>query len=430
MSSSIKFRSLGLQSVLLVYGLLIYVQVVDFEFLTHWDDGWQVQNFYSLGGLSWENIKDIFSSFYQKQYSPLNQLSYTILYSLFGWNPVCFHWLNLCWHLGTILLMYHFIRLSLKYGLTKLDDCRAEIIAFCAALLMAIHPVQVESVVWISASKVLFSSFLMMGALVVYLYYRHTLRFRFYLLALCLFFLSFFCKEHVVVFPFLLLLVDWWWGVDMKTQDTWLEKVPFFMLAVFFGFITLLSLEWSFNANLVEGATFTFVQRIVFACYAVCEYLIKLIFPTRLLYLYPFPMQPGEELPFSFWVYPISMLLLIFFVWIHRKNRLLVFGSLFFMLNLLLVLHIVPMPRIAIVADRYLYLACAGFFMPITAYLISFYNSFRCRWKKVLFVAVTICYIGYLCGYTYTYSQTWRSNEELKKEVRGFINARDDANAY
>ncbi|MDD2336672.1 MAG: hypothetical protein PHD01_08845 [Geobacteraceae bacterium] len=78
-------------------------------------------------------------------YRPLTILSYLADFSLFGSNPAGFHLTNILIHLGNALLLYY-LAMSLMG-----KDRGSKIYSMLAALLFALHPINSEAVVWISA---------------------------------------------------------------------------------------------------------------------------------------------------------------------------------------------------------------------------------------------------------------------------------------
>ncbi|WP_214073900.1 hypothetical protein [Mucilaginibacter sp. dw_454] len=64
--------------------LLAYHSVFSHQFQMYWDDQWVVFNFYTENGLTTANLHDIFTQFFHGQYSPVNQLTYTLIYAAAG----------------------------------------------------------------------------------------------------------------------------------------------------------------------------------------------------------------------------------------------------------------------------------------------------------------------------------------------------------
>ncbi len=132
-------------------------------------------------------------------YRPLTIFLFAAQWSVGGGAPLIFHLLNVVLHAVTSVLVFYLIR--------TLVEWRS---ALGAALLFAVHPVHVEAVANIVGQAELVSSCLVLSALVVYL--RRPLvgevtSWRRWLIATC-FLLSLFSKEHAIVLPGLLLILD------------------------------------------------------------------------------------------------------------------------------------------------------------------------------------------------------------------------------
>src|SRR5699024_10199684 len=100
-------------------------------------------------------------------------------------------------------------------------------------------------------------------------------------------------------------------------------------------------------------ASYPLYQRILFGMHSISEYLFRFLAPVKLYYFYFFPIKSGDSLPWYYWGYLLILLCVGLFVVHHyrRNNKLVLFGLLFFVINVLLVLHIIPMPREMITAD-------------------------------------------------------------------------------
>lgn len=406
--------------VLTVTTLLVFYPCFSFDFLLTWDDGWQVFNDNTHDGLTIQNVGKMFSSCYMGQYSPLNQFIYTCVYESFGMRSLPFHIVNVVLHIGCVLLTFFFVKkLLVLYGESHSD--KLYLIAFLTALCTAIHPLQVEPVSWISASKILSCSFFFLSGLVVYSYYISKPTVLKYVFIVLLFICSFLSKEQAIVFPLCLILIDWTIKRNMKWRSLWLEKFPFILLSFLFCLVTVISYETSIS-EVVDNGFYTIGQRLVFMGYSLTEYVTKLIIPFNLMYMYPFPIQPGETLSVRFYIYILTLLATFYFLWIGRKNRIFVFGFYFFVIQLILILHIVPMPRSTIVADRYLYLACIGFFFPIIYVGVNYVMEAKAYWK-----VMCGCFLIYLVSigiYSNIHCRVWENSQTLKKEMNSILDVR------
>ena len=134
---------------------------------------------------------------------------------------------------------------------------------------------------------------------------------------------------------------------------------------------------------------------------------------------YTFPLLPeSSEIPTRFYVYPVLVAGISGVLYSYRKNRLLVFGSLFFVIHLLLSLHIVAMPRLGIVADRYLYLSLPGILLLVSYPVVGWIEKEH-RVKLLLFLSIFF-YSLYFMGYTHRYSKQWKDTDTVKHYLRSF----------
>lgn len=400
--------------------VLVYCSIVNHDFLYQWDDQWVVINRYTESGLGFDNLWHILIDFYHGQYAPLNELNYLLLYSCFGYNPLFFHVASLCWHLVNVCLVYQFLKMLLSNSNVNIKS-NIKFVAFFTALLWGIHPVNVESVAWVSASKVLIYTFFYLLALLSYLRYLQNRQNIYFLLTLIFFICSFLGKEQAVTLPLCLLLVDYFVGRDFCNKELWLEKVSFISLSLLGGVITILS-----QGNGGEELVYSLNYRVLFASYTLFEYLVKSFLPINLSYLYPFPILPGEVIPIRLCFYPIIVLIGLGMLLVYRKNKIISFSILFLIIHVAVALHLISISRFAIVADRYLYLGCLGISF-LTVCIVSYLiRSLAVNWKRWFVGCCFILYLIYFGVYCYSYTKTWENTDTLKSHVRKLIKNRDN----
>lgn len=376
------------------------------------DDDWMLYRNSQVYSLAFSNIFYYFTHFYTGQYSPLNTLAYSIINFLFGMNPFWYHIFSLILHIVNLLLVYKLINYILKlYGMINgltITGSDRQIISFFTALLFAIHPIHVESIAWISASKVVFYSFLFLLSLIIYLRYIESKQLKYYFISLSLFIASLGIKEQTVVFPLCLMLIDWYIKRGWTRKKILIEKIPFFIIAIGFGIIEIFEQSSAFGPKF-HYDYYPFFQRLLLACYAIPVYLFKLFAPIHLSWYY-FPMGPGKPLSEIFWFYPVVILAVFSFIfrsW-RRGRRYILFGMGFFLINVVLTLHLIPMAREEMMADRYIYLSSIGIFFITSRLLLMLFKSLKSRslpWY--LYMLCLILYITYLCSYTYLYAGHW-----------------------
>lgn len=403
---------------LTIISIIVHYPVLKNGFLTGWDDHWMVFNYYTEGGWTAKNLWHIFSDFYGSQYGPFTELSYLVIYTFWGYEPFYFHLASLLWHIGCVCLIWNIFYSLLKdYSSYKEWECI--FIATITSLLFNIHPMNIEAIAWISAVKVLIYAFFYLLGIVLYLYYIKSMQKKYYIGVLLCFIVSFLGKEQAITFPLFLLIIDWFTHRNIKSELLWLEKVPFFIMALFGGFITILS-----QGNSGGTTTFPFLERILFACYSLMEYITKSIFPIRLNFLYPFPIVPGEKIPMYLYMYPLICIFIIIWIWIYRKNIYLIFSVLLFVVNLICSIHIIPMARHAIVADRYLYLSYIGMAFFFAYNLCFLYKKGKRQWKYTIIVFGIYCI--YLSIYSFYYATRWKNTVTVKQYMKEIIEKRPD----
>lgn len=409
---------------LLCFSVLVYLPILGNDFVHYWDDKWMVMNQYTEGGINPQNVWAILTEYFHGQYSPLNELMYLLLYTVCGHDPFAFHLASLLLHTGCVCFVYVILkRIFVLTNRTRVKN--APLIAMVAALIFAVHPMNVETVAWISASKILVYAFFYLAATYTFIRFLENKKIRYYLFTIVLFVLSFGGKEQAVSFPVWLLMLYWLLGYSLKDRNVWMRTAPFFVLAFVFGIITMLSNASGGMGMLAHQATYPLWQRLVLGCYSLFEYLAKFIFPYKLLYIYPFPMVAGEALPEWTLVYPVLMAVIAVTLWKYLSKWPVASGLLFFVVHLAFVLHILPLSRFAVIADRYIYLSGIGL-----AFIIAYYFIWLVTRKtgiiKYAAIGFFVCMISYFSLYSNLRSREWKDTDSIKRELRELIKQRDD----
>ncbi|MFB2120745.1 hypothetical protein [Parapedobacter sp. 2B3] len=378
------------------------------------DDDWMVYNNPFVQSLDWQNIIFCFSTFYNGQYSPINTVFYSIIAKIFGMDPFWFHLFSLVLHIVNTIMVFVLVqriliaRASVTNDNMRLDVENIGLVGMFTAFLFAIHPVQVESIAWISASKNLLYTFFSLYALSFYVTYRSSGRAFDYLIVILFYLLAFGSKEQAAILPASLILVDWYTGKFVWSYRYWMSVIPLFLLALIMGVVTLEAQNSGFSNRLINEY-YPLWQRIVLSCYAFTEYIFKGLLPIKLNYIYSFPMKTGEPMPVIYWLYPpaiASLALLLGYAW-KRGFRSLFFGLGFLTINLSLALHVVPMARNGLVADRYLYFGSVGLFF-IVSYYAFIQKKIELFRLKLDFRVVIICYVLYLSIFSWLYALQWK----------------------
>ena len=269
-------------------------------------------------------------------------------YKIDGLSPATFHFGSLVFHLLNVALVFWFIKLLFS---------RWEIAAI-TALLFGIHPMQVESVAWVSAGTNIHCATFFLGSLVAYLYYLRQMQKRYLFISLLFFSFSLLSKAVAVVLPIVLLLIDYY--KDRKiTINTLLEKSPFLLLSLGTGILSFLLKN---QAGVVGDLTaLSFPHRLVFASYGFITYLFKLLFPLNLSAFYPYPVN--NDIPIQYYAYVLLFLGLAgYIIYRRRFSKKIIFRhGIFLPLPFYLYCSCFLLDN-AIMADRYCYIPSIGIF--------------------------------------------------------------------
>lgn len=375
---------------------------------TNWDDNGHIIDNPSIKTLSWSSVNKMMGSLLLGNYIPLTGLTYMIEYRFFRLNPFVYHVTNLFFHLLNCLLVFWMIHLI----------SRDMLIAFLVSLFFGIHPLHVESVAWISERKDVLYALFFLSTLVSYIYYlKKEEAQKYYYLAIFLYILALLSKPMAVSLPLLLFLIDYALFRQFKKRII-IEKIPFLILGVIFGAVVYYSQQMA----IVHKLIFLFPDNIIYLSYRIVFYLAKLVIPINLSCFYPYPAKLNGNLPFIYWLCPLILAILViltfFFLKRMKFHRLVIFGILFFLINMLPVLQLVPAGR-TIVADRYTYLSYIGLFFLAGkgfSYMLKIRTN-RSLPIKQFAIVLFMCIVGILTYLTWQRCLIWKDGVTLWTDV-------------
>lgn len=319
---------------------LIYFQSLGHEFV--FDDSTYITQNPLIKNLNLSSIWALFTNFYEWDYLPLTLLSFTLEYQFFGLDPTGYHVVNTTLHIINVCLLHGI--------LLKLSDSKP--LAFWTALIFAVHPVHVESVVWISERKNVLSMIFLLLAFRSYLGTKFWPSILFFLAA-CL------SKISVVIFPLLLVLHDHCFA-DRTFKANVIHKLPWFLVSLAIVVVALMTHTEGGTLRDDVGPWSTLLGMLV----VFEEYLTKLFFPLNLNIWYPIPKYQS---PLSGDVLAgiLAVGAFIFLVRLIKKDKLIFFGLMWYVISLLPVSHIIPFPQM--MADRFLYIPSIGLILAVVA---------------------------------------------------------------
>jgi hypothetical protein len=297
-------------------------------------------NFRQLDGA---HVWSLLTTFRHANYVPLTMLSFAVQYPLSGEAPPGYHLVNVLLHAATAVLLWLFLR----------PLVRSPWIATVAALIFAVHPLQLEAVSLVIQRKTLLSGFFLLLALIAYQHWCARRRRAAYVASLLAFVAAAAAKPTVVTLPLLLLLYDY---VFVGGRVRLLDKLPYLAIAEVFSLAAI-------AASRAVGAIYpphggTWIGHALVVARTLADSLVALVLPLALSPIYYF--RAGTQFdPLN--VLALAMLLLaVGFVTVHRRRYPSAFFCVWwFILCLLPQSNVFPLAQLR--PDRYLYLSLAGF---------------------------------------------------------------------
>ena len=331
-----------------------------------------------------------------QQYYPLVHSAFWVFFQLWGLNPLGYHLATIALHVVSALLVIAVLRRLRVPG------------AALAGFVFALHPVQVESVAWMTELKNTLSTALVLGAAVAYLDFDQLRRRSAYLGSLALFILALLSKTVTAVLPPALLVIFWWQRGRIEWRRDVRPLLPFLAAGIAFGLLT----AWFERSVLrAQGAEFdlSIAQRVLLAGRAIWFYLWSLVWPVNLSFIYPrWRIDPSVA---SQWLFPAAVVLAIAALWWYRRRSraplavaLLFCGLLFPALGFA---NLYPF-RYALVADHFAYLASIPVIAGACAWLTL--TARRVRYGEMVLIAVVALPMG---AASWVYAHDYRDADTL-----------------
>ena len=311
-----------------------------------WDDDHHITRpeLRSMGGLVriWTNPETT------KQYYPLAHTVFWLEYHLWGGSPLGYHLLNILLHLVSALLLVNIFRRLNVPG------------AWLIAAIFALHPIQVESVAWITELKNTLSGVFFLSTTIAYLKFDRERKRNHYVIALTLFILGLLSKSVIATLPVSLLAVFWWQRGMIRMKQDVLPILPFIVIGMASGLFTAW-VERTFIGAEGHDFNFSLIERCLIAGRAVWFYLGKICWPVDLVFIYP-RWKVNAALWWQY-LFPAATLTLVGILWLLRnRSRAPLAAFLYFLATLFPVLgffNVYPF-RFSFVADHFQYCACIG----------------------------------------------------------------------
>jgi hypothetical protein len=387
---------------LLGVDFLVYGSSLSFGFMVQSDDMAYIYRNPYLQDLTIQNMVAIFSNIHFDSYLPVTLLTYSLDYTFWGFDATGYHLTQILLH--TINAFLVFIILML-FPVSRWA-------AIGIALTYAVHPVQVESVVWISERKNLVSGFFVFLSILFYVLHsrQNSASFRNLTLSWGMFVLALLSKSIAVMLPLVFVLFDL-----CIARRGWMlvEKLPFFAGSLVVAFVTVYTQREAGAIHAYPGGTA--LETVMLTLRVYWDYLASLIFPFSLSpqYFYSLKVDLYDWQAYTSYVFIPGLLFAA--AYNFRKRPYFTFIVGWFVLWLLPVSNIIPLSTVR--QDRYMYLPSLAIMVLIFLPLLNKqWMAGKC-YRSLAFCGIVLLYFASVSSvYSYSYSSDrayWHHNAKL-----------------
>lgn len=268
-----------------------------------WDDSAHI----TVGALQgWDGLWRIWTE------PGVTQQYYPVLHSLFWMEHRLWGDAVIGYHLATALL--HALSACLVALLGQRLGARG---AWVGAFIFALHPVNVESVAWISEQKNTLSLVLALLAALAWLRFDASRTPRHWVAAFALFVLALGSKTVTATLPCALLVIVWWQRGRIVWRHDVAPLLPWLVAGVAAGLGTAWVEQHVIGASGVEYSLSP-LQRVLLAGRAIWHYLATFAWPSALAFIYPRWVPDARSA--AAWVYPATVLAIALALWRMRHE--------------------------------------------------------------------------------------------------------------
>ena len=430
MTKTIQSRFVAI-TLIIILGVIVYINSLDNGFV--YDDLLVVEGNAFIA--SWKNFPSLFNEHYylgsgETSWRVIVTLTYFIDYTLWKFNPSGYHLTNLIFHISNGILFYFFLLNLIPFIDDKIvnkSNLNYFPLPLISALIFILHPLQTEAVNSIGFRHEVVFSFFFFSSLIFYLKAKDVLgkrRFIFYIFSLFLYLLSMLSKEMAMVLPLMILvieLINWFKDktVRLLRRANILGYSGYFITLGIYIFIRFF---WIVKPDeKLRGVTYgvAFLGGNLYTCLLTTSriftsYLKLLLFPINLSTEHIVSISKSVFEPRV--VVSIFILVMVFILILRsfRYSGLFTFSGFWIFIPFIAVSNIVPLHHP--MAERYLYLSCAGFSLFTgLAYTKIIYNRYLSTNLKRTVILILIIILSLYSIRTFTRNKIWRDKETFWK---------------
>ncbi|MBW2195101.1 MAG: tetratricopeptide repeat protein [Deltaproteobacteria bacterium] len=349
---------------------------------------------------------------------PIANISFALNYYLHRYDVTVYHLTNIIIHILAGIFLYLFIKDTLQ--ISNRQSLNSSIIAFFAALVWLVHPIQTQSVTYVVQRMNSMAAMFYLLSMLLYVKGRLADGKRGCLMwfAGCVLsgLLAIGSKEIAATLPFFILLYEWYFFQDLS--KVWFRRNIAYIVGtiVILGVIAFLYLGMNPFQVVLSGyknRDFTLFERTLTEFRVVMHYISLLVYPhpSRLNLDYAFPLSHSLVQPITtLFSFVVVLGLIVVSIYIARKERLLSFCILWFLGNLVIESSIIGLE---IVYEHRTYLPSMCFFL-LAGVLVFKYVK-----KRSMSISLLCVVTALFCLWTYERNNVWRDPVTLWTDCAG-----------
>ncbi|MEO5358140.1 MAG: tetratricopeptide repeat protein [Nitrospirae bacterium YQR-1] len=393
-----------LSLILALVAVVLYLPVIRNDFISYDDINYVVENPAVKAGLTLNGIMWAMKSVYFANWHPATWILYMTEAQVFGVSPQGFHLVSLILHAVNGVLLFRVLCRLMKKAVP----------AFLGALLFVVHPINVESVAWVSQQKTLLSTTFWFFSLITYITYVEKQKVFTYIAVTVFFIIGLMAKPMLVTLPVTLLILDFYplqrvGGVSLNEKlKVIYEKIPLFVISIAASVVTAVSQKQS--GAIVAISSVSVSERLINAVTSYAGYIKKMLYPVNLSVFYPI-MDTVNFLTAGTDIFMLIVITATAVVFIKRAPYVAA-GFLWYVVTLLPVSQIVQIGG-ASLSDRYAYVPLIGLFATAAAFACKqVYTGKLKKYVVVVGLLIVVIALSYMSVKQLSY---WRDSGTLFK---------------
>jgi protein O-mannosyl-transferase len=382
--------------------LSFFLPALSYSFIYYDDPPYVFSNDYVVRDLSWRKVIEAFGYIHTVNWHPLTSISHALDYHFFGMSAGGHHLVSLIFHAASSGILYLLLQRVFKV---------APLTALLLSLFFGLHPMRLESVIWISERKDVLSLFFLLLSILFYCNSSARRASANYVTSIVFFVFACLSKSSVVVGAPILLMLSWWPLGRLRgfPRDTLIKLAPFFVLSLLTGIVAVITHKQA--GNLAAFSDVSVDQRFGLVFQSLYIYWAKLVWPSPIALVYPIESVDKSAVLLYFSLFLLFTGVALVF---RRTAPYLLLGWAWYLFSVVPVSGLVQNGPQAY-ADRYSYLSHCGLLIAVACFMESVKQK-SLGTGRLLQLLLSGCLVG-VSVITALEMPHWKSNVDVMRHT-------------